>query len=234
MRDDEALDQLLEMVNAKGDFLISRCGADTPETERRAMLEKFAHRELLTVVSSCTLRDAPHAAHLVFCHPVPQPLTFFKRCQPAFQKPETTYIHLLYNADDTEWMQKQLSQQYPERQVLEGLYKRLRFLSKANGKGLSLEEIIADADAASIPKPAVVSGISILEELQLLTRDPGLFERGIQLLPPPSKKRKLHESETYLNGEQIKQTSLSFSDFQFRHNIQEIWKRIDYECRRAD
>lgn len=234
VRDEQAIDQLLEMIHADGDFLITRCGADTPEHERRAIVDKLRHRELLAVVSSCTLGGVPHIAHLVFCHPVPQPLTFFNRCQPAFQKPETTYIHLLYNSDDMEWMRQRLSQQYPEREVLEGLYKRLRFLSRANGKGLSLEEIIADADAASIPKPAVVSGISILEELQLLTRDPGLFARGIQLLPPPSKKRNLHESETYLNGEQIKQTSLSFSDFQFRHNIQEIWKRIDYECRRAD
>jgi hypothetical protein len=131
-------------------------------------------------------------------------------------------------------MHQSLSQQYPGRQVLEGLYKRLRFLSQENGERLTLEEIIADADEASIPKPAVISGLSILEELQLVTRDTDLFEREIQLLPPPSKKRQLHESETYLNGEQIKQTSLSFSDFQLRQNIQQIWKRIDYECRNSN
>ena len=234
VRDAQALDELLEMVNAKGDFLISKCDADTPDSERRGMVEKLAHRELLAVVSSCTMRDLPNVTHLVFCHPVPQPLTFFNRCQPAFQNPETTYIHLLYNAEDMEWMQQRLSRQYPERQVLEGLYKRLRSLSQENGKRLTLEEIIEDADAASIPKLAVISGLSILEELQLLTRDTDLFEREIQLLPPPPKKRQLHESDTYLNGQQIKQASLSFSDFQLRHDIQHIWKRIDYECRSAN
>ena len=234
VRDAQALDQLLEMVTAKGDFLISGCNADTPDPERRVIVDKLAHRELLAVVSSCTLSDLPHVTHLVFCHPVPEPLTFFNRCQLAFQYPETTYIHLLYSAEDMKWMQQWLSQQYPKRQVLEGLYKRLRFLSQENGERLTLEEIIADADEASIPKPAVISGLSILEELQLVTRDTDLFEREIQLLPPPSKKRQLHESETYLNGEQIKQTSLSFSDFQLRQNIQQIWKRIDYECRNSN
>ena len=234
VRDAQALDELIEMVNAKRDFLISRCNADTPDSERLRMVEKLAHRELLAVVSSCTMRDLPNVRHLVFCHPVMQPLTFFNRCRPAFQNPETTYIHLLYNTEDMEWMQQRLSRQYPERQVLEGLYKRLRSLSQENGKRLTLEEIIEDADAASIPKRAVISGLSILEELQLLTRDTDLFEREIQLLPPPPKKRQLHESDTYLNGQQIKQASLSFSDFQLRHDIQHIWKRIDYECRSAN
>ena len=234
VRDAQALDKLLDMVNAKGDFLISKCDADTPDAERRRIVDKLAHRELLAVVSSCTMSRLPNITHLVFCHPVTQPMTFFNRCQPAFQNPETTFVHLLYNADDMEWMRQRLSRQYPERQVLEGLYRRLRSLSQQNGKRLSLEEIIEDADAASIPKRAVISGLSILEELQLLTRDTGLFEREIQLLPPPPKKRQLHESDTYLNGQQIKQASLSFSDFQFRHGIQHIWKRIDYECRSSD
>ena len=234
VRDAQALNQILEMVNAKGDFLISKCDADTPDSERQGIVDKLAHRELLAVVSSCTLSGMPHVTHLVFCHPVPQPRTFFNRCQLAFQNPETTYIHLLYNAEDMEWMQQRLSQQYPERRVLEELYKRLRFLSQENGKRLSIDEIFADTNAASIPKPAVISGLSILEELQLLTRNANLFEREIQLLPPPSKKRQLHESEIYLYGEQIKQSSLSFSDFQLRQNIQQIWKRIDHECRSAD
>ena len=130
VRDARALDQLLEMVDAKENFLIARCNADTPNSERQVMADKLAHRELLAVVSSCTLTDLPYVTHLVFCHPVPQPLTFFNRCQLAFQYPETTYIHLIYNSEDMEWMHQSLSQQYPGRQVLEWLYKRLRFLSQ--------------------------------------------------------------------------------------------------------
>ena len=234
VRDAQALHELLEMVDAKENFLIARCNADTTNSERQVMADKLAHRELLAVVSSCTLTDLPHVTHLVFCHPVPQPLAFFNRCQLAFQYAKTTYIHLIYNSEDMEWMQQWLSQQYPGREVLKGLYKRLRYLSQENGKRLTLENIIADAATVSIPKLAVISGLSIFEELQLLTQDADLFEREIQLLLPPSKKRQLHESETYLNGEQIKQTSLSFSDIQLRHNIQQIWKRIDYECRSSD
>ena len=63
VRDEQALDQLLEMVKAKGDFLISRCGADTPDSERRAIVDKFAHGELLAALYQavhCAARLMPH------------------------------------------------------------------------------------------------------------------------------------------------------------------------------
>ena len=72
--------------------------------------------------------------------------------------------------------------------------------------------------------------LSILEELQLLKRYPNFSEQEIQLLPTPSKKRQLHESETYLNGEQLKQTTQWFSEFQLRQNVKQIWERVSYEC----
>ena len=234
VRDAKALDQLFELINAKRDLLICRCDADTPDSEKRVMADKLAKREILVIASSCTLTYLPYVTHLVFCHPIPHQLTFFNRCQPVSQYSETTYIHLIYNPKDVEWVQRWLFWRYPERQLLEKLYKRLQSLSRQHGQRLALEEVTADAQTASIPELTVTSGLSILEELQLLTQHTDSSGGEIQLLPSPSKKRQLHESKTYLNGQQIKQTSLLFSDFQLRQNIQQVWKRIEYECRISD
>ena len=126
-------------------------------------------------------------------------------------------------------MWKCLSCEYPDGQVLRKLYKCLQTLSQANGGRLTLEAIAADLQTDSIPDITVKNGLSILEELQLVKQYLNFSEQEIQLLPPPSKKRQLHESETYLNGEQIKQTSQWFSDFQVRQNVKQIWERVSYE-----
>ncbi len=229
VRDGKALDQILALIGSKEE--IGRCDADMSETEKQFIVDKLAKRELLAIASSCTLTNLPHVNHLVFCHPIPQQLMFFNRCQPAFKHPETTYIHLIYNPKDIEWMQKCISWEYPDEQTLRKLYKMLQTLSQGNGKQLALEGVMAGAQADSIPAFAVANGLSILEELRLLVQYSDSPKREIQLLPPPSKKRQLHESETYLNGEQVKQTSQLFSEFQLRQNIQQIWKKVSYECR---
>ena len=228
VRDEKALDQLFEMLGSTEK--IGRCEADMSETDKAQVTAKLARGELLAIASDCTLTHLPHITHIVFCHPVPQHLAFFNRCQPAFKHPETTYIHLIYQSKDIEWMWKCISWEYPGKQILQKLYKCLQALSQDNGRRLTLEAIIAGAQTDSIPVPAVKNGLSILEELQLLTQYPNFSKQEIQLLPPPSKKRQLHESEAYLNGEQIKQTSRWFSEFQLRQNVKQIWERVSYEC----
>ena len=228
VRDKKALDQLFEMVGSMED--IGRCEADMPEAEKRHTIEKLVRGELLAIASSCTLTHLPHITHIVFCHPVPQHLTFFNRCLSAFKHPETTYIHLIYQSKDIEWMRKCISWQYPDKQILRKLYKCLQTLSQDNGDRLTLEAVMSGAQADSIPVLAVENGLSILEELQLLTQYSDSPQQEIQLLPSPLKKRQLHESEIYLNGEQIKQTSQWFSEFQLRQNIKQIWERVSYEC----
>ena len=228
VRDEKALDQLFEMIDSKEK--IGRCEADMPETDKRQIVDKLARGELLAIASSCTLTCLPYIAHLVFCHPTPQHLTFFNRCQPVFKHPDTTYIHLIYQPKDIEWMRQCIAWQYPDDQILRKLYKRLQTLSRNNGDRLTLEAVMVGAQTDSIPAPAVKNGLSILEELQLVTQYPDSSTQEIQLLPPPSKKRQLHESETYLNGEQAKQTSQWFSEFQLRQHIKQIWKRVSYEC----
>ena len=228
VRDEKALDQLFEMIDSKEK--VGRCEADMSETDKTQVTDKLARGELLAIASDCTLTNLPHITHIVFCHPVPQHLTFFNRCQPAFKHPETTYIHLIYQSKDIEWMWKCISWEYPDKQILQKLYKCLQTLSQDNEHRLTLETVIAGAQTDSIPVPAVKNGLSILEELQLLTRYANFSEQEIQLLPPPSKKRQLHESETYLNGEQIKQASQWFSELQLRQNVKQIWERVSYEC----
>lgn len=228
VRDEKALDQLFAMFGSTEN--IGRCEAEMSEADRAEVVDKLARGELLAIASSCTLTSLPHIAHIVFCHPTPQHLTFFNRCQPAFKHPETTYIHFIYQSKDIEWMRKCISWQYPDEQILRKLYKCLQTLSQGNGHRLTLEAVIVGAKTYSIPVPAVKNGLSILEELQLLTQYSDSPEQEIQLLPP-SKKRQLHESETYLNGEQMKQTSEWFSEFQLRRNIKQIWERVSYECK---
>ena len=228
VRDEKALDQLFEMLGSADK--IGRCGTEMSETDKAQVADKLARGELLAIASDCTLTDLPPITHLVFCHPIPQHLAFFDRCQPAFKHPETTYIHLIYQSKDIEWMWKFISWEYPDKQILQQLYKCLQALSQDNGNQLTLETVIAGARTASIPVSAIKNGLSILEELQLLRQYPNFSEQEIQLLPRPSKKRQLHESETYLNGEQRKQTSRWFSDFQLRQNVKQIWERVSYEC----
>ena len=228
VRDEKALDQLFEILGSTNK--IGRCEADMSEFDTVQVTDKLARGELLGIASDCTLAHLSHITHIVFCHPVPQHLDFFNRCQPAFEHPETTYIHLIYQFKDIEWMGKCISWEYPDKQILQNLYKCLRALSKENGHRLTLETVMASAQSDSIPVPAVKNGLSILEELQLLTQYPNFSEQEIQLLPLPQKKRQLHESETYLNGEQMKQTSRWFSEFQLRQNVKQIWERVSYEC----
>ena len=232
VRDEKALDQLFEMLGSTEK--IGRCRADMPEPDRAQAADKLARGELLAIASDCTLPHSPHVTHIVFCHPVPQHLTFFDRCQPAFEQPETTYIHLIYQPKDIEWMWKCITWEYPDKPILQKLYKCLQALSQHNGHRLTLETVVAAAQTNSIPAPAVKNGLSILEELQLLTQYPSFSKQEIQLLPLPTKKRQLHESETYLNGEQIKQTSRWFSEFQLRQNVKQIWERVSYECQLSD
>ena len=228
VRDERALDQLFEMVDSTE--RIGRCETDMSEDDKARITDKLERGELSAVASNCTLTHLPHITHMVFCHPTPQHLTFFNRCQPAFKHPETTYIHLIYNSNDIEWMWRCILQEYPDKQILQKLYKCLQALSQDNAHRLTLESVITSAKTDSIPEAAVKYGLSILEELQLLTQYPNFSEKEIQLLPPPPKKRQLHESETYLNGEQIKQTGRWFSEFQLRQNVKQIWERVSYEC----
>lgn len=234
VRDENAIDRFLSLIDLQTE-LIGRCDDATPETEIEELEDALGNGKLLAIVSTRTLMVASQSVkHLVFCHPVCTPLTFYNRCQPAFRTPATTYIHLIYSAKDADSMHTLLSWQYPHEKTLKTLYHTLKSLSSQSGVPIRLDEVIAEARANSIPPDAVCNGMGIFEELKLIKSQEQSSGKVVQLLPTPSEKRELHQSRTYLYGEQLKQTSAIFSEFQLKQTVQEIWKKVSYECRNSN
>lgn len=233
VRGTKAIDQLVGLLPPALNEKIGQCDEKTEEAEQQRMLDALADGELLAIISSCTLINPTAATHFVFCHPVPEPLTFFSRCQPAFNATtETAYIHLVYNSEDVKSLRTLLSWKHPNKPVLENFYKQLKSLSNGTGHQIPLEEIeetVSTAEQDSISTQAIPTGLAIFEELEFLRQHNVASNREVELLPSP-RKRELQESETYLNGEEIKQASLLFADFQLRRNIQQIWEGITDEC----
>ena len=238
VRATKAIDQLVELLGPELNERIGQCDEKTPKTEQQMMLDALAGGELIALISSCTLTAPTAVTHFVFCHPVPQPSTFFSRCESAFNvTTETAYIHLVYNSQDVESLQRLLSWKYPDKTVLTNFYRQLKSLSNGNGHRIQfeeIEEIVSAAKKDSISTQAIPTGLAIFEELEFLRQHKEASNREVELLLPPPRKRELQESETYLNGEEIKQASLLFGDFQLQPNIQQIWEKITDECQRID
>ncbi len=234
VRDEKAIDRFLDLIGPQTES-IGRCDAATPESEIEGLVGTLGNGKLLAIVSSRTLLTASQSAkHLVFCHPVCTPLAFYNRCQPAFRTPETTYIHLIYSAKDADSMHTLLSWQYPDEETLKRLYQTIKSLGSRSDAPIRLEDVVSAARTNSIPPDAVRNGMGIFEELKLIKSREQSSGKVVQLLPTPSEKRKLHQSRTYLYGEQLKQTSAIFSEFQLKQSVQEIWKRVSYECRNSN
>lgn len=233
VRDEKAIDRFLDLIGPQTES-IGRCDAATPESEIENLVGTLGNGKLLAIVSSRTLLTASQSAkHLVFCHPVCTPLAFYNRCQPAFRTPETTYIHLIYSAKDADSMHTLLSWQYPDEETLKRLYQTIKSLGSRSDVPIRLDDVVSAARTNSIPPDAVRNGMGIFEELKLIKSREQSSGKVVQLLPTPSEKRELHQSRTYLYGEQLKQTSAIFSEFQLKQSVQEIWKRVSYECRNS-
>ena len=86
VRDTKAIGQLVGLLAPALNDKIGQCDEKTEATEQQMMLDALAGGELLAIISSCTLINPAAATHFVFCHPVPEPSTFFSRCQPAFNR----------------------------------------------------------------------------------------------------------------------------------------------------
>ena len=231
VRDEKAIVRFLDVIAPETE-LIGRCDDATPESEIEALGDALGNGKLLAIVSTRTLTAASQSAkHLVFCHPVSAPLAFYNRCQPAFRTPDTTYIHLIYSAKDVDSMYTLLSWQYPDEKTLKKLYHAIRSLSSPSDVPIRMDEVVAAARMNSISPDAARNGVGIFEELKLIKSREQSSGKIVQLLPAPSEKRELHQSRTYIHGEQLKQTSAIFSEFQVKQTVQEIWKRVSNECR---
>ena len=145
VRDGKAIDQFLDLTGPQGGS-VARCDADTPEPEIEGLEGTLGDGKLLAIVSSRTLLTASRSAkHLVFCHPVCTPLTFYNRCQPAFRTPETTYIHLIYSAKDADSMHTLLSRQYPDEETLKRLYQTIKSLGSQSDAPIRLDDVVSAA-----------------------------------------------------------------------------------------
>ena len=234
VRDEKAIDQFIDLIDSDADAM-GRCDDATAEPEIESLIDALLNGKLLAIVSNRTLMEAAQSVkHLVFCHPVPSPLIFFNRCQPAFKLPETTYIHLIYSGKDADSMHTLLSWQHPDDKTLKKLYQTIKSINSQIGAPIRFDEVVAAAQTNSIPPGVVRHGIGIFEELKLIESREQSSGKVVQLLPTPSAKRELHQSRTYLYGEQLKQTSAIFSEFQLKQTVQEIWKRVSYECRHVN
>jgi hypothetical protein len=147
---------------------------------------------------------------------------------------ETTYVHLIYSGKDADSMRTLLSWQHPDEDMLKKLYQTIKSLNPQSGVPIQLDEVVAAAQTNSIPPDAVCNGMGIFEELKLIKCREQSSGKVVQLLPLPSEKRKLNQSSAYLYGEQLKQTSAIFSEFQLKQTLQDIWKRVSYECRNSN
>ena len=217
----EMVETLLDHIVPEKANFIEKHGEQTSEAEEMEILEKFDGGELMAVVSSTTLSTLTPVhpiEHFIFCHLVPGLDEFFKRCQPAFISKKNTYLHLIYNNEqDIEGFNEWLVQKYPDREMLEKLYPKLKKLATTNGDFINTGSLYSELDIA---KPGIETGLAIFEELQLLECN----GESIKLLTPTGKK--LDESETYRKGEKLKKETTDFCPFQLEHSIEQIWKKM--------
>lgn len=223
VQSEEMADLLLEHVIPEKADLIGRCHERTSEAEETEILGKLEKGELIAVVSNTTfstLTSSHCIEHFVFCHLVPGLDEFFEQCRPAFASEKNGYLHLIYNGkQDIGYLDEWLTQKYPDKEVLEKLYRELKKLAGTNGDFISAENAYNELDMAEL---GVETGLAIFAELQFLERN----ERGVKVLPDPEK-RGLDESKIHCGGEELKQGIAEAKAFQLKQSIEQIWEEIE-------
>lgn len=212
VQSEERIEQLLELVGPENAAVIGKHSEWTSDMEEQEILDKLAGDELMAVVSSATfssLMPSHSIEHFVFCHLAPGLDVFCQRCQPAFTSEKHAYLHLIYNEEhDKQW----LIEKYPDREILEKLYLKLKEPSEAGIENL--------CSKLGILRLKLETSLAIFEELQLIQWD----DSSVRCLD--AVKKDLEESETYCKGEKLKQETEAFCAFQLDHTIEQIWERI--------
>ncbi len=244
VRDDDALQQLSVIFDKQfretdGDDEVALCDSKMDDEQRQAILARLERGQLhmVALTIAMSLRVArneanwsnliPYVKHLVLCHPVHTWDIFSECCKPAFNTEETTYIHLIFGAQDFTLMRDMLNLEYPKRETLMTLYQLIGRIAQESRAPVALDELIKQADAESLKTQTVMSGITIFEELQLIERVHDSETTIIRVLPKPQEKRGLHESERFLKGEHLKQEALSFSDVLMKKTAEELWGKLN-------
>ncbi len=229
VRDDPAVDQVLKILSSS--MLrekIGLCYSFTREYEADNIKSMLIEDELLGIVSSIPFEEPLNGLrHLVFCHPVPTKDVFINSCSPALESQDPVNIHLIFNNNDIEFLTNLLNKQYPDRNLLANVYRKIRDLHKEkNNRQVLLEDIVSSL-IIDEPKEFIISRcIDIFEELGLVKRD-RIYEKVVVLIPPDSPKhRDLYESKIYATGDRIKSEWANFSKFIITKTAEEIRKMI--------
>ena len=228
VQDDKMLDLLLTRLLPENVEDIARHDETTSEAEEAVLLKQLQSGELKAIASSSNflhVEGFPHVTHFIFCHLTPSFDAFFKRCKPAFAADDTSYLHLIYNDTDETQIRNWIAQKYPTEAELRHLFGAMRTVIQSNGTAGSPETEMLDGRLGAAL--TVQTGLTIFEELQCIERHGEPNHRRIELRP--AQKSGLSHSPTYLKGEWIKQTGLSFIDFQLKENIESMWERIENE-----
>lgn len=228
VRDQLALSQIEKIVR-RTDQLIGLCNKDTTDEELEDIFDKFNGGTIGAIGSCITLDRFPPTKHLVFCHPVPTLREFIKKCRPAFETEETTFIHLIYASIDVDNMLELLKLEYPTRDKLVELYQLIKSLTEEDGKIIPQKKIFAKAEEQSIEEQVVSAGLVIFEQIGLLNITLGQKALTIEFFPEPENRKELYQSEMYIEGEAKRQEALLFSDTLLNKSAEDIWRLLQNE-----
>lgn len=137
------------------------------------------------------------------------------RCAVRAMLPDGS-LHLLFGPEDLEDNKAGLEALAPDRNHLATFYRLLRREEKRGAlEHLNLAEITQSMISAGFPhfhKYTAKTALDILEELRLLIKLDKQKCSRIKLLPTPSKKRDLRESNTYRHLQLIREESISWME----------------------
>jgi single-stranded-DNA-specific exonuclease len=229
VRDDAAVDQLRRIVSRYASRTrLGLCCSATPEAERDKMKSALIQDELDAIASSVPFEEPLSGLkHLVFCHPVPTRSYFARCCAPAVEAEELVYVHLIFNTKDVDWLTATLNYQYPDRQTLVNVYRKLSELSKdRDGGPVPIEEIAESMDMDG-PKELIVSNcVAIFQEIDLAERQQSNEKVAVSLPPAPQEKRDLQESQCYADGNRIRSEWTEFSDLILKRTAEDIHRML--------
>jgi single-stranded-DNA-specific exonuclease len=226
VRDDSAIDQLIKIIKPiipENDLEV--CYSTTTEDESDKIKSMFIDNKLKIIISSVPIKkQLTGLKHLVFCHPVSTKDVFVSSCSPVIEASDKVHIHLIFNNNDIDLLTTNLNQQYPDRQLLVNVYKKIKDLYK--DEPISFDTVL-NGMKLDEPKDLVVSRcIDIFEELSFVKRQLDDGKITISLLPEPDKRRNLNESQIYSDGNRIKSEWAEFSRFISSKTAEEIRKMI--------
>ena len=229
VRDNAAVDQLSGIVSKyAARTKLGLCYHETSAGERDKMKEGLTEGELDAIASCAPFEEPlPGLKHLVFCHPVPTREYFARCCAPAVETDESVYVHLIFNNKDVELLTAILSQEYPDRQTLVNVYRKVRELSADEGNAPVPMEKIVEGMSMDGPKDVIIPNcIAVFEEINLAEVQQTDEKICVSIPSEPQERRDLKESQRYATGDRIRSEWREFSGFILKKTAAEIRKML--------